>query len=308
MTTAQTPAPTSRRDVHQQVTDKIIQQLEAGTIPWQQPWKEGEAVRSFTIPENFTTGKKYRGVNILLLWGSAEMQQFPTHEWASFKQWNEKKEAVRKGEKGSMVVYYDTIERDVEGELKKIPFIKTSYVFNRAQLASYEPQPPVKTEENIVNLVQRVEKANVFVNNTGATIQHKEPNAYYNRVGDFINMPVPELFFDTPTSTATECYYSTLLHELTHWTGDKKRLDREKGKKYGDNSYAAEELVAELGAAFLCAELEITRTPPEDHAAYIGHWLGILKKDKHILVGAASDASKAVDYMQGLQPKPVMGE
>ncbi|MDO6430901.1 zincin-like metallopeptidase domain-containing protein [Flavitalea sp. BT771] len=301
-TTVQTPVKANRRDVHQQVTDKIIQQMEAGTIPWQQPWKQGEAVRSLSIPKNLTTGKKYRGVNILLLWLTAEMQQYPTNEWASFMQWQDKKEAVRKGEKGTMIVYYDTIKREEDGEEKIIPFLKTSFVFNKAQLANYEPKPVENDGKPLANLVQRIEKANVFVDNTGAIIQHKEPKAYYNRLGDFINMPPPELFFDLPTCTATESYYSTLLHELTHWSGDKKRLNREKGKKFGDTKYAAEELVAELGAAFLCAELEISQSPPEDHAAYLQSWLKALKDDKHLILTAASEASKAVDYLQGLQP------
>lgn len=308
MTTVQTPQKTSRRDIHQQVTDTIIQQLEAGTVPWHKPWKQGGSTNrnknftpNYTLPRNFTTGNRYKGVNILLLWGSADKQQFGSNQWASFKQWQAKEEAVRKGEKGTMIVYYDTIIREIDGEEKKIPFIKSSVVFNREQLASFEQQEG-EPETPIPNLVERVEHVHEFIENTKAVIEHIEPRAYYSRTFDKINMPPPELFVGTPTCTPTEAYYSTLLHELTHWSGSPQRLDRTKGKRFGDDKYAAEELVAELGAAFLCAELQITLEEKGDHAAYIDHWLKVLKEDKHCLFTAASGASKAVDYLQGLQP------
>lgn len=293
--------PTARRDIHQQVTDTIIKQLEQGTVPWQKPWK-GDDNRFFGIPQNFTTGKKYRGINILLLWSSAIGQGFKTQEWASFKQWQEKKEAIRKGEKGSMVVYYDTIEREVDGELKKIPFIKSSVVFNRCQLASYTHEAREETQ-SALPLVQRIEQVDNFITNTKAIIEHKNNTACYIPSADKINMPVPEAFIDTQYSTATEGYYSTLLHELTHWTGSKERLNRQGGKKFGDANYAAEELVAELGAAFLCAQFEITEVTKTDHASYIGHWLERLKENNRCIFTASSEASKACDYLDSLQPK-----
>ena len=115
-------------------------------------------------------------------------------------------------------------------------------------------------------------------------------------------MPVPERFITTDTCTATEGYYSTLLHELTHWAGAEHRLNRKKGKRFGDENYATEELVAELGAAFLCAELEITTADKKDHSSYIAHWLQVLKDDKYCVLAAASEASRAVDYLQKLSP------
>lgn len=291
----------TRRDIHQQVTDTIIQQLEKGTVPWHKPWK-GDDNRLFSIPKNFTTGNKYRGINILLLWSSAIAHDYPKQEWGSFKQWQDKKEAVRKGEKGSMIVYYDTMEKEVDGEIKKIPFIKSSVVFNRSQLASY--QSTERQEKlNAVPLVERIWGVDNFIMHTGAHVEHKNYTACYIPSQDKILMPLPEAFTDTESHTATEGYYSTLLHELTHWTGNKKRLDRESGKKFGDENYAIEELVAELGAAFMCAEFEITATIKMDHANYIANWLKALKENKHCVITAASEASKAVTYLQELQPK-----
>lgn len=287
----------ARRDIHQQVTDIIVKQLEEGTIPWNKPWK-GDTNRLCQVPKNFTTGKKYRGINILLLWGSAVTQNFSTQDWGSFKQWQEKKESIRRGEKGSLVVYYDFIERQIDGELKEIPFLKTSFVFNRCQLASFKP------DEDIIDLaplIERIEKVDQFVKHTSALIEYKGNSACYIPSIDTIYMPPADAFIDTETSTATESYYSTLLHELTHWTGSKERLNRQGGKKFGDKNYGTEELVAELGAAFLCAELEITRATKLDHASYIDCWLKRIKENKHCLFTAAGEASKACGFLQNLQ-------
>ncbi len=290
----------SRRDLHQQVTDTIIQQLENGIVPWHKPWK-GSGDRLFSMPKNYTTGNRYRGVNILLLWTSAFNKDFTTDEWGSFKQWQAKDEMVRKGEKGTLIVYYDTLEKEVDGELQKIPFLKSSVVFNRCQLASYTP-------ENITDLPQedltsRIEKADRFISNTQAIVEHRVGGACYSPPVDKIFMPYREFFLNTETCTATEGYYSTLLHELTHWTGGKPRLDRINHKNFGDGNYATEELVAELGAAFLCTEFDIAVLPKGEHANYIGYWLEKLKNNKQCIFTAASAASAAVDYLQVLQPK-----
>lgn len=293
--------PTSRRDVHQQVTDTIIKQLEAGTVPWHKPWNGGPD-RILSIPQNFTTGKRYRGINILLLWSSALNREFVSDEWASLKQWNEKKESIRKGEKGTFIVYYDKIEKEVDGEIKEIPFIKTSYVFNRCQLSSYETRQKDELS-NPVSLVERIENVDTFIRNTSVIVEHNGFSAYYRPSLDKIVMPWQETFMDTETCTATEGYYSTLLHELTHWTGAPNRLARQGGKKFGDNGYATEELVAELGAAFLSTEFGIATADKGDHAAYIDHWLKVLKENKHCIITAASEASKACDYLHSLQPQ-----
>ena len=286
-----------RKDLYQEVTNKIIQQLEKGTIPWHKPW--GDTEIGFTIPKNFSTGNFYRGINIVLLWSSAVENEYRSDEWATFKQWTEKKESIKKGEKGNLVVYYDTFEKEIEGEMQKLPFLKSSVVFNRCQLASYVPEEkPIEQEKP---LVERINVVDDFVANTKAKIKTQGSKAYYKRSTDEIVMPKLTLFKNTETCTATEGYFSTLLHELTHWTGSEKRLNRLKGKKFGDKHYANEELVAELSAAFLCAGFGIPTLDKGDHAAYIQSWLKALKDDKRCIFTAASGASKAVEYLYSLQ-------
>lgn len=303
MTRATTSKPTFRKNIHQQVTDTIIAQLEAGTIPWQQPWT-GSDNRLLTIPKNFTTNKSYRGINILLLWGASITHNYTSDEWGSFLQWQGKKEAIRKGEKGSMIVYYDTLEKEnQDGEIENIPFLKTSVVFNRCQLASYTPEEKT-VAENKKSLVERFDTIDQFVNNTKAVIKHEGFGACYMNTSDTIYMPEPDSFIDTENCTATEGYYGTLLHELLHWTGHEKRMKRTFGRKFGDRPYAEEELVAELGSAFLCSGFEITKEPPKHHASYIAHWTKVLQENTHCIIAAASQASKAIDYLHTLQPHP----
>jgi len=233
------------------------------------------------------------------LWCANINKNFNNAEWATFKQWSEKNETIRKGEKGSMIVYYDVIEKEEDNEIKKIPFLKSYHVFNRCQLNRYEPQEEQPKEE-VIPLVQRLEIVDSFVENTQAVIEHGKDGAFYRPSEDKIYMPSVEAFQETATSTATEGYYSTLLHELVHWSGAEKRLNRTKGKKFGDNAYAVEELIAELGAAFLCAEFDIATTQKGDHANYIAGWLKVLKDNKNCIITAASEASKAVNYMKQL--------
>ena len=158
-----------------------------------------------------------------------------------------------------------------------------------------EPQVPANPAE----VLTQVE---AYVTATGARVAFCGEGAFYRLLTDTIHMPDRARFVGSATSSATECLYATLLHELTHWTGIKTRCDREFGKRFGDDAYAMEELVAELGAAFLCADLGIANTPRPDHAAYISHWLTVLKADKKAIFTAASKAAQAVDYLDGLQP------
>lgn len=291
----------NRRDIHQEVTNTILTQLEKGTIPWHQPWQGGSSKGFFDLPYNAVSSNYYQGINIILLWCANINKNFNNAEWATFKQWSEKNETIRKGEKGSMIVYYDVIEKEEDNEIKKIPFLKSYHVFNRCQLNSYEPQEE-QPKEDVIPLVQRVEIVDSFVENTQAVIEHGKDGAFYHPSEDKIYMPSVEAFHETATCTATEGYYSTLLHELVHWSGAEKRLNRTKGKKFGDNVYAVEELIAELGAAFLCAEFDIATTEKGDHANYIASWLKVLKDNKNCIITAASEASKAVNYMKQLTP------
>lgn len=290
--------PITRKDLHQQVTDTIISQLEKGTIPWQQTWVNKSPL--FALPKNAVTGNRYKGINIVLLWSAAQEKAYSTQEWASFKQWQTKNESVRKGEKGNLIVYADTFEKEVEGEIKKIPFLKSSVVFNRSQLVSYNPEQSV-IEFNVKD-IQKQECAEDFIANTFADIEHRDGQAYYVPSQDKIYMPLSSSFIDTAHCSSTENYYSTLLHELTHWTGHKSRLDRLARTNYGSDKYAQEELVAELGAAFLTTEFNITTPEKENHAGYIASWLKVLKDDKHFIISAASEASKAVEFLNQIQP------
>lgn len=289
----------TRKDIHQEVTSKIIAQLEKGVVPWQRPW-DGEG-GSLSLPKNFVTGNHYNGINIVMLWGSAIDNNFQSNEWASFKQWSEKKEFVRKGEKGTMIVYTDTYEKEVDGEKRDIPFLKSSFVFNRCQLQSYTV--PAKVEKLYDDpLWEKIYPVEEFIANTGAMVGHIGTDAFYDLRDDAIYMPSMERFTDNHITTATEGYYSSLLHELTHWTGAPHRLNRLLVSKFGDEKYVQEELTAELGAAFLCAGFEIATVPKGNHAAYIASWLKVLKENKHCLTTAASEASKAVNYLSQYMP------
>jgi antirestriction protein ArdC len=287
------------KDVYQQVTNTIIEQLEQGVIPWQQSWNGSTYQLPLSLPANVVTGNRYRGINIVLLWSAAAKNKFETNEWASFKQWAAKNESVKKGEKGNMVVYYDTFEKEHDGEIKKIPFLKASYVFNRCQLKGYEPAPNINPE-HLPGLFEAIDPIDIFLENTKAVIETYDGDPCYNFLEDKIKVPYPENFINTALCTATEGFYSTMLHELVHWSGAKHRLDRTKGKKFGDQAYAAEELVAEFGAAFLCAGFGIATVEKGDHAGYIDHWLKVLKENNRCIVSAASEASKAVDYLYNL--------
>lgn len=283
-------------DLYQTITNTIISHLEEGTAPWHKKWVGGNST-PFSLPINFSTNKHYKGINILLLWSAASKNQFTTNEWATLKQWNEKKEKIRKNEKSSMIVYFDMMEKEIEGEIEKIPFLKYSKVFNRSQLESYIPGP---AEPELPLLVERLERVEKFVANTKADIKHQGYDACYIPDQDVIHMPSKSSFINTDEMTATEGYYSTLMHELTHWTGHPKRLDRKLSTKFGSNPYAEEELIAELGAAFLAAALNITNAPKKDHANYIATWLQVLKQNKYAIISAARSASKAVDYLMKL--------
>lgn len=298
-TPSQSQPETKRFDLYQHVTDIIIQQLEEGTIPWQRPWNGNDA--SFKIPQNALKGVSYRGINIVLLWGAAIKNDYPSNEWASLKDWNKKGEKIRKGECGTTIVFYKDLEKEVDGEIVKIPCPKYSKVFNRAQLAGYESNPEPETTPE-TPLFERLAHVEAFVANTKAIIEYSSAEASYSLLTDKIKIPHPSKFIPQGKCSAQEGYYSTLMHELVHRSGHPSRLNREFGKKFGDKQYAVEELAAELGAAFLCAELEITTPERTDHAAYIANWLTVLRDDKKFVFSAASAASKAVDYYKSQQP------
>ena len=206
---------------------------------------------------------------------------------------------MKKGEKGSQIVFWKSFEIEPQGDNQEAEtrmFARWSTVFNADQVEGF-----MIPEETATGKAEIMEHAESFISGTSAVIKKGGANAYYDTATDYIALPDMALFRDTVTSTATEAYYSTALHELCHWSGAPHRLDRVKGKKHGDAEYAYEELVAELGAAMLCAALGITSGTRADHAQYIDGWLKALKSDKKFIFSAASQAQKAADYLTSLQ-------
>ena len=297
MKTSTSTAP--RADVYARVTARIIEDLEQGIRPWFKPWNAGNTEGRITRPLRHN-GTPYQGINILLLWGESIDKGYAANIWMTYKQALELKAQVRKGEHGSLVVYADRFTKTETADNgdaieREIPFMKAYTVFNVEQIdglpAQYQTKPEPKGEP-----LQLIESTERFFDATGATFRHGGNKAYYAPGPDMIQLPVPESFKDA------ESYAATKAHELTHWTKHQTRLDRDLGRhRFGDEGYAREELVAELGAAFLCADLGITPEPREDHAAYIGHWLKVLQNDKRAIFQAAAHAQRAVDYLNGLQ-------
>jgi len=290
-----------KRDLHQDVTNQIIRAIEAGACgdQWVMPWTAGAAGG---MPHNATTGHRYRGVNVVMLWFEAQERAYPANQWASYKQWHGAGAQVRKGERGTLIVYAgQTVVRDPaeggEENERTIRFLKCSHVFNAAQVDGYE-LPTVERPD----LAERLAHAERFVTATGADIRYGQGRAFYSPSHDFVGMPDWDQFKDTDGATATENAYGVLLHELTHWTKHERRLDRDLGgQRFGDDGYAMEELVAELGAAYLCASLGIAAEPRADHARYIENWLGVLKADKKAIFTAAARASDAAEYLEAFQ-------
>lgn len=289
-----------KRDIQHEITQGIIEAIEAGASgdQWIMPWQGGGANG---VPVNVKSGRRYRGVNVPWLWHVAGKRGYSSQEWASFKQWKDKGAKVRKGEKAAPVIFwkwFETKDRET-GETVERPCLRYYNVFNADQVEGYEP----KAAAPLPCLAERLEHAENFVQGTGAVIHHGGNKAYHSPATNEITVPRIEAFIATETATATENYYSTLLHELTHWTRVEARLNRDFGRKrFGDDGYAMEELVAELGAAFLCCELGVTNTPRPDHAQYIEAWLRVLRGDSKAIITAASHAQKALDYLVGLQP------
>jgi len=290
-----------RADVYERVTVKIIADLEQGVRPWLKPWSGNNAGNRITLPLR-QCGTPYRGINVLLLWGEAIAKGYASPKWMTFRQAMELGANVRKGEHGSQVVYANSISRtetDGNGEESErdIYFMKGYTVFNVEQIEGLAAEYYVRPEPSVEKMTL-IEEAERFFAATGATVRHGGNMAYYAPGPDVIQLPIPEAFRDAQSHAATKA------HELTHWTKHESRLNRDfSGKRFGDEGYAREEMVAELGSAFLCAALGITPEPREDHAAYLGHWLKVLKEDKRAIFSAAAHAQRAVDFLYSLQPQ-----
>lgn len=293
-----TPSP--KADVYSRVTNRILADLETGTRPWLKPWSASHTEGRISRPLRHN-GTPYRGINILLLWGDALDKGFSANTWMTYKQAVEIGANVRKGEQGSLVVYADRFtktEEDEQGQEveHQIPFMKGYTVFNVEQIDGL-PAPYTATTESKPEPLQLIEATETFFAGTRADFRHGGNRAFYAPAGDFIQLPPLEAFRDA------ESYAAIKAHELVHWTGHSDRLAREFGKRFGDTAYAREELVAELGAAFLCADLGLTPEPRADHAAYLAEWLVVLQEDKRAIFAAAAQAQRAVDYLNDLQIK-----
>jgi len=288
----------SRRDVHCAITDKIVAAVEAGAIEFCMPWH-----RTLTRPVNASTGKAYHGVNVVALWAAATVQGFRSGYWATYRQWRGLDAQVRKDERGTVIVFYKTVEPekkdqkegDKQAAEKPRLIARASWAFNADQVEGWTPpEPPQRTE------VEIREQVEAFIAATRADIRYGGDVACYDWLGDYIAVPHPTQFFATKTSTATEGYYSVVLHELTHWSGAAGRLARNLRTRFGDEAYAMEELIAEFGAAFLCADLGIANEPRLDHASYVSSWLKVLNRDRTALFTAANKASVAATYLSDL--------
>jgi len=283
---------TDKRDVYARVTDQIVTAIETGVGNWRMPWHtSGKFAFS---PINAVSKKPYRGINTVCLWSAAQAKGYERGEWATYQQWLEKGAQVRKGEKATTVVFWKFANNAAEMEDgdespksgSRLLFTRGYSVFNAAQVDGYTPKA-----EPDMPMAERIERAEAFFQAIGANVRHGGNRAYYAPDSDYIQMPPFGAFIENVA------YYSTLAHEHTHWTAQTSRCDRQLGKRFGDNAYAAEELIAELGAAFVSAHLGLSSEPRDDHAQYINSWLKVLKADKRAIFTAASKAQQAADFM-----------
>jgi antirestriction protein ArdC len=296
------PAPahksfSDRTSLYQEITDKIVAQLEQGRVPWVQPWFGSGAGISAPVglPKNAATRRPYTGINILILWCAVAERGFTCQNWLTFRQALKIGAHVRKGEKGTTVVYADrfipyrerTRAAETGDDPAAIPFLKRFTVFNADQcedLPAAIAPPPAPVDDNLI-----LPQAEALIRATGADIRIGGNRAFYVPSADYIQVPPPSAFFE-PIN-----FHRTVFHECGHWSGHVSRLNRDHSGGFGSSSYAREELVAEMTGAFVCAALSIV--PTVRHADYLASWLEVLREDNRAIIRAASAASKAADYL-----------
>lgn len=283
----------SKQDIYTTITNRIIELMESGLATWRKAWASQSAKG---LPYNASTGVPYNGVNTIMLWIEQEEKGYTLPRWLTYVQAKKLGGQVRKGEKGTAGLFFSMITKEDKqsGEETSYPMAKQFTVFNVAQidgLPEHLYQEETDERKPLSNF-NECEKAEGFLQRTQANIIHCPINTAFYHIGtDSINLPFKESFF------SEENYYATAFHELVHWTSEASRCDRELGKRFGDEAYAMEELVAELGAAFLCAHFSFIDTTIENHAFYLDNWLTVLKKDSRAFVHAASQAQKAFKYL-----------
>jgi antirestriction protein ArdC len=288
---------------YEKINERIFALLEQGVVPWHKPWKAGNA----GMPANLSSKKPYRGINVFLL----NVSGFNSRYWLTYKQATEKGGQVRKGEHGYPVIFWkwnDKEEKNEETgrlERKRFPLLRYYTVFNLEQIDGIEDPDGVKDEELIeFKPIEAAEKV-VADMPSKPKVKHQVNRACYFPVYDEVHMPKPERF------DSEEFYYQTLFHEITHATGHESRLNRRnstEARNFGDSKYSQEELVAEMGAAFLCGHCGIEQATLENSASYIASWLQVLKNNKKMLVNAAAQAQKAADFILALDETPPAAE
>jgi antirestriction protein ArdC len=290
-----------RASLYDDITNKIIAELEAGRVPWVQPWGTAAAKAPLAMPANAATGRAYSGINVLILWGAVVEHGFPVQSWLTFRQALSLGGHVRKGEHGTTVVYADRFIPDEEKrraqetgeEAQAIPFLKRFTVFNVAQCEDLPDDLAVAPPAPEPGLIEpRVE---ALIKATNIDFRIGGDRAFYMPAHDYVQVPPPQAYFETIN------WHRTALHELGHATGHASRLGRDLSGSFGSKKYAFEELVAEMNAAFCCASLGIN--PTVRHANYIGSWLEVLREDNRAIVRAASQASKAADWLLAFLPE-----
>ncbi|WP_342709591.1 zincin-like metallopeptidase domain-containing protein [Bradyrhizobium sp. B124] len=293
-----------RTSLYDEITNKIIGELEAGRVPWVQPWGTAATNASLGMPKSAATGRQYSGINVLILWSAATERGFTGQSWLTFRQALSLGGHVRKGERGTTVVYADRFvpaeekrrARETGDEAHAIPFLKRFTVFNTDQcdnlpseiVTTAPPPPPGLIEPRVEKLIKA----------TGINFRIGGNRAFYVPAEDYVQVPLPQAYFE-PIN-----WHRTALHELAHASGHPSRLNRDLSGSYGTRKYAFEELIAEMASAFSCASLGIA--PTVRHADYIGCWLGVLREDNRAIVRAASQASKVADYLLGFLPGSVV--
>lgn len=300
-------ATAPRADIYETVTNTIVAALEQAASPTEWPWVKA-ASNGGGVPVNASTGKAYTGINRLLL-GVASMAGASRY-WATFNQWKGMNATVNKGSKGTLITFWGEIyvDRDTRQRCDKddpnaeaVLYCKPSYVFNADNVTGWTA-PEAPAPQLPTGTVDRMDEVEAFVAATGAKVTDKGAQAFYTPSLDAITMPERDRFRDTASATATEHYYGVLMHELVHWTGTKGRCDRDLTGRFGDKSYAFEELIAEIGSAFLCGDLDISPQPRADNAEYVRHWLAVLRNDKKAVFTAATMSRKAAEFLHAQQP------
>jgi len=305
MAHARTHRPAGERtNLYEQITNRIIAELEAGRVPWVQPW--GSSAASIGMPYNAVSDRRYSGINVLTLWDVIVSRGFTSHAFLTFRQALALGGHVRRGEQGIGVIYTrrfipkeerrraDNEDRESSGG---IPFLKWFTVFSVEQCEGLpericEPPPPIP--EGLI-----LPQAEALIEATGADFRIGGPSAYYSPRHDYVQVPRPDDFHD-PVN-----WHRTAFHELGHWVGGVARLDRDQTGSFGSVAYGKEELIAEMTGAFVCAALGIT--PTVRHADYLGSWLEIIREDSRAILRAASAASKAADYLLAFRPDAALG-